>query len=115
MPVPHTTTAIESVVIAFFLLVASACIPLILYISQQETQEHKERVEELAAAAAGRVAEAAIRIRRQLEGRTDNDVRGRGVNCRLDFSMSEQDNALNLIISYQHPYLKTGSLNKSFD
>jgi hypothetical protein len=45
-----------------------------LYISPQETQEHKVRVEELAAAAAGRVAEAAIRIRRQLEGRTDNDA-----------------------------------------
>ena len=74
MLVPRTTTAIESVVITFFLLVASACIPLILYISQQETQEHKERVEELAAAAAARVAEAAIRIRRQLEGRNDNDV-----------------------------------------
>ena len=74
MLVPRTTTAIESVVITFFLLVASACIPLILYISQQETQEHKERVEELAAAAAGRVAEAALRIRRQLEGRNDNDA-----------------------------------------
>jgi hypothetical protein len=74
MTVPRTTTAIESVVIAFFLLVASACIPLILYISQQETQEHKERLDELAAVAAGRVAEAAIRIRRQLEqGRNDID------------------------------------------
>ena len=73
MPVPRTTTTIESAVIAFFLFVASACIPLILYISQQETEGHNERVEELAAAAAGRVAEAAIRIRRELEGRNDND------------------------------------------
>jgi hypothetical protein len=74
MLVPRTTTIIESAVITFFLLVASSCIPLILYISQQETQEHKEKVKELAAAAAGRVAEAAIWIRRQLEGRTDNDA-----------------------------------------
>ena len=53
MPVPRTTTTMESALIAFFLFVASACIPLILFISQQETQGHNERVEELAAAAAG--------------------------------------------------------------
>ena len=75
MPVPRTTTAIESLVITFFLLVASACIPLILYVSQQKTQEHKERVEELAAAAAGRVAEAEIWICRQLDGRNDNHAK----------------------------------------
>ena len=73
MPVPRTTTTIESAVIAFFLFVATACIPLILFISQQETQGHNERVEELAAAAEGRVAKAAIRIRRELEGRNNND------------------------------------------
>ena len=83
MPVARTTTTIASAVIAFFLFVASAFIPLILFISQQEThghkgtraQGHKERVEELVAAAgAGRVAKAAIRIRRELQGHNDNDV-----------------------------------------
>ena len=50
-------------------------IHLILDISKQETQgHHKDRVEELNAAAARRVAEAAIRIRRPLEGCTDNDA-----------------------------------------
>lgn len=116
MPVPRTTTAIESVVITFFLLVASACIPLILYISQQETQGHKERVEELAAAAASRVAEAAIRIRRQLaEGRTDNDASRKRRRLSSRFSMSEQGNALKLIISHQLPSLTTGNLNELFD
>jgi hypothetical protein len=45
MPVPRTTTTMESAVIAFFLFVASACIPFILFISQQVPQGHNERVE----------------------------------------------------------------------
>lgn len=65
MSPPHHTTSIESVAIAFLLLVASACIPLCLYVVQQET-EHEESIEELAASAAGRVAAVAIRIRRKL-------------------------------------------------
>ena len=66
---PRRPTAIESVAITFFLLVASACIPLFLYVLQQDEAQHdEERIEELAASAAG----IAIRIRRQLEGRNSN-------------------------------------------
>ena len=46
---------------------------------------------------------------------TTRTLRERGVDCRLDFSMIEQDSAMKLIISHQHPYLTTGDLNESFD
>ena len=65
------TTAIESAALAFFLLAAS-CITLFLYAFLQEQEEegrYEERIEELAASAAG----MAIRIRRQIEGHNNDD------------------------------------------
>ena len=71
MPVPrNNTTSIESVAITFLVLVASICIPVIMYISQQqETQQDRETAEDIAASA----AEVAIQIRRHLDGRNDED------------------------------------------
>ncbi|KAI2495198.1 Ribosomal protein-like protein [Fragilaria crotonensis] len=104
MSPPHHTTSIESVAIAFLLLVASACIPLCLYVVQQET-EHEESVRELAASAAGRVAAVAIRIRRQLEGRNINDEDGgaRRKRRRLSSRFQHERARLSIELDYFSP------------
>jgi hypothetical protein len=102
MSPPHHTTSIENVAIAFLLLVASACIPLCFYIVQQETEHSKERVEELAASAAGKVAAVAIRIRRQLEG-YDNDSGTRRKRRRLSSRFQHERARLAIELDYFSP------------
>ncbi len=108
MPVPRTTTAIESAVITFFLLVASACIPLILYCTSQHNRRHRSTRR-------GFLKSLLLRQQEELpkpqSGFVDSlrvvpttTLQGRGVDCRLDFSMSEQGHALKLTISHQHLY-----------